>query len=216
MPTLNSKKFRIGASHTVGLYILPGEPITTIQKQIDKLIKLDIAPCAEIIKAVKSRKIDLGFIEHEVDDVALSCQEWIEDELVICSKKQLPSPIIKEDISSYKLLCGELESMDRTLIDTFFREQDVHRDDFHSMVELNNPTAIIQNIKWSNINDPVTSIAFVSKVAIEHELKHNNLYFALVNNMPLFKKFHIIYRKDSEHIEDIKTIYKALLTKNKN
>jgi len=216
MPTLNSEKFRIGASHTIGSYILPGEFISTIQQQIDKLIKLDIAPCNQIIKAVKSRKIDLGFVEYKVDDTALSCQEWINDELVIFSRKQLPSPITKEDISGYKLLCGEVESIDRTLIDTFFREQDLHRDDFHSMIELDNPTAIIQNIKWSNFNDSVTSIAFVSKVAIEYELKHKNLYFSLINNIPLFKKFHIIYRNDSIYSKDIKRICDALLIKNKD
>ncbi len=211
MPVPNSSKFRIGASHIIGSYILPGEFIGTIQKQIDKLIKLDIAPCTEIIKAVKSRKIDLAFIEYEVADVALSCQEWVSDELVVCSKKQLPSPITKKDISKYKLLCGEVESVDRTLIDTFFRDLDIHRDDFDSMTELDNPTTIIQNIKWSNIDDPITSIAFVSKVAIEYELKHNDLYDSLIYNMPLFKKFHIVYRKDSAHSEDIKNICEALV-----
>lgn len=216
MPTCTNEKFRIATSHTIGSYILPGEFINTIQKQIDKLIKLDIAPCNEIIKAVKSRKIDLGFIEYEVDDAALSCQEWIDDELVIFSSRELPSPITKEDIGSYKLLCGEVESIDRTLIDTYFREQNMHRDDFHSMIELDNPTAILQNIKWSNINDSVASIAFISKVAIEYELKHKKFYSSLINNMPLYKKFYIIYRNDSIYSQDIKKICDALLTKSQD
>lgn len=213
MSTPEDSTFKIGASHIIGSYILPGEHITTIHKHINKRIKLDIAPCTEILKAVKSRKVDFGFVEYPIEDVALSCHEWMEEEMVICARTQLPSPLRKEDLNTCKLICANIESVDRTLVDTFFREQDIHRDDFESLVELDNPTAIIQNIKWSKPHEAVTSVAIVSKLAIEYELKYSDLYSTFINNMRMFKKLHIIYRKDSKHIEIIKSICETLLSK---
>lgn len=211
MAAIKNDKFRVGASHTIGSYILPGKFISTISSHVDALLKLDIAPCREIVKAVKSRKVDFGLIEIEVEDDTLVSQDWIEDELVVFSQKELPSVLLKENLKSYKLVCGEIESADRTFIDTFLRKQDIRHYDFDSLVVLDNPTAVIQNIKWSDPNDPLTSIAIISKVAIEYELKYNHLYHASFYNVPMVKKLYFVYREDSAYREEIKVICKALL-----
>ncbi|CAA6810304.1 MAG: Transcriptional regulator, LysR family [uncultured Sulfurovum sp.] len=206
-------KFRIGASHTIATYVLPGELISTIQSQTESFIKLDVAPCQEIIKAVKARKIDIGFVEFETTDDALTCTEWMDEELVLCSKKQLPMPLTKKDLANYTLLCGGFESADRNVLDTFLREQELHRDDFESLLELDNPTAIIQNIKWSNPHAHIPSMALVSKRAIEYELKYNILHISSINYAPILKNFYIVYRNDSQQSETIHTICTTLLEK---
>ena len=211
MPTRAEEKFRLGASHTIGSYILPGEIIDTIHQQADRKIKLTVAPCGEIVKAIKEKRLDLGFIEFPVFDDSLVYREWMDDELVVCSKKKLPDSLGKDDLSRCRLVSSERGSLSRAFIEDFLEEQGLFYYDFDSISEIDNPTAIIQSIKWSKPNAPVTAVAIVSKIAIEYELKYNHLYESSINNTPIVRKFYLLYREDSEYIDRIKNICEALL-----
>ena len=204
-------KFRLGASHTIGSYILPGEIIDTIHQKADRKIKLTVAPSNEIVKAIKENKLDLGFIESPVFDDSLVYREWMDDELVICSKKKLPNSLNKDDLNRHRLVSSERGSFSRAFIENFLEEQGLFYSDFDSVSEVDNPTAIIQSIKWSRPNAPITAVAVVSKIAIEYELKYNHLYESSINNTPIIRKLHILYREDSEYIDVIKDICEELL-----
>jgi len=203
-------KFRLGASHTIGSYILPGETINTIHQKADRKIKLTVAPCNEIVKAIKEEKLDLGFIEFPIFDDSLVYKEWMNDELVICSKKKLPPLLAKDDLSKCRLVSRERGSYSRAFIEDFLGEQGLFYDDFSSISEVDNPTAIIQSIKWSKPTAPITAVAIVSKMAIEYELTYDYLYESSINNTPILRKLYILYRADSEYIDIIKDIFEAL------
>jgi DNA-binding transcriptional LysR family regulator len=205
------KKFRLGASYTIGAYILPGEPIDTIQQHVEGKIKLTVAPCDKIVKALKEKKLDLGFIESPILDPELSYKEWMDDELVLCSKKELSSSLYKDDLKSCRLVCREKSSTSWEFIQTFFKEQGLSYDDFHAISEVDNPTAIIQSIKWSRPLAPITSVAIVSKVTIEYELKYNDLYSSTLNDTDIVRKFYIVYNEESEYAENIKKICQELM-----
>ena len=208
------EKFRLGASHTIGSYILPGEIIDTIHQKADHKIKLTVAPCSEIVKAIKENRLDLGFIESPVFDDSLVYREWMDDELVICSKKKLPNSLGKDDLNRCRLVSSERGSFSRTFIEDFLEEQGLFYNDFDSISEVNNPTAIIQSIKWSKPNAPITAVAVVSKISIEYELTYNHLYESSINNTPIARKLYILYREDSEYIDMIKDICEALKSLN--
>jgi len=211
MSTQAEEKFRLGASHTIGSYILPGEIIDTIHQQADRKIILTVAPCDEIVKAIKEKRLDLGFIEFPVFDDSLVYREWMDDEMVVCSKKELPDSLGKDDLNRCRLVSSERGSLSRAFVEDFLEEQGLFYDDFDSVSEIDNPTAIIQSIKWSKPNAPVTAVAIVSKIAIEYELKYNHLYESSINNTPIVRKFYLLYREDSEYIDSIKNICEALL-----
>ncbi len=214
MSTQTEDKFRLGASYTIGSYILPGEIIDTIQQKADRKIKLMVAPCREIVKAIKEKKLDLGFIEFPVFDNSLVYREWMDDELVICSKKKLPNSLGKDDLNRCRLVSRERGSFSRAFIEDFLEEQGLFYKNFDSISEVDNPTAIIQSIKWSNPNAPITAVAIVSKIAIEYELKYDHLYKSSINNTPIVRKLYILYREDSEYIDMIKDICEALKSLN--
>ena len=214
MSTQTEDKFRLGASHTIGSYILPGEIIDTIHQKAEREIKLTVAPSAEIVKAIKEKRLDLGFIESPVFDKSLIYREWMDDELVICSKKKLPNSLAKDDLNRCRLVSSERGSFTRAFIEDFLEEQGLFYDDFDSTSEVDNPTAIIQSIKWSKPSAPITAVAFVSKIAIEYELKYDHLYESSINNTPIARKLYILYREDSEYIDRIKNIYEALQSLN--
>ena len=211
MSTQTKDKFRLGASHTIGSYILPGEIIDTIHQKVDRKIKLTVAPCKEIVKAIKEKRLDLGFIEFPVIDNSLVYREWMDDELVICSKKELPYSLNKDDLNKCRLVSRERGSFSRAFIENFFEEQGLIYNDFNAISEVDNPTAIIQSIKWSKASAPITAVAVVSKIAIEYELKYDHLYKSSINNVPIVRKLYILYREDSEYIDVIKDICEELL-----
>lgn len=210
MSTQTEDKFRLGASHTIGSYILPGEIVDTIHQKADRKIKLTVAPCNEIAKAIKEKRLDLGFIESPVFDDSLVYREWMDDELVICSKKKLPNSLGKDDLNRCRLVSSERGSFSRAFIEDFLEAQGLFYYDFDSISEVDNPIAIIQSIKWSKPNAPITAVAIVSKIAIEYELKYNHLYESSINNIPIVRKFYILYREDSEYIDMIKDICEEL------
>jgi DNA-binding transcriptional LysR family regulator len=207
----DKREFRLGASHTIGSYILPGEAIDTIQKHVEGKIKLTVAPCNEIVKAIKEKKLDMGFIESPILDDELTYHEWMEDELIVCSKKELPYSLSRANLKSCRLICREKESLSRKFIQSFLETQGLSYDDFYAISEVDNPTAIIQSIKWSRPSAPITSVAIVSKIAIEYELKYHDLYGSTINNLPIVRKFYILYREESDHIVVIKNICKELI-----
>lgn len=204
-------KFNIGASHTIGSHLLPGSAIDTVHTVVKQKIKLTLAPCDEIIKALKEEKLDLGFIESPIFDDELTHVPWIEDEWVLCSKKEFGKTLSQKDLNHCRIVCNEKGSTDRMFIESFLEEQALCLDDFHAISEVNNPTAIIQSIKWSKPHAPVTAVAFVSRMAIEYELKYNDLYASSINDQTIGKQFYIVYRKDSKHTEAINKMIEELL-----
>ena len=211
MSTPIEDEFRIGASPTVGMYVLPGEVIDSIHNKVNCKIKLIIAPSNEIIKALKEKKLDLGFIEFPIFDNALVYREWMEDEMVLCSKKKLKKSLKREDLASCRIVCRETNSLNRIFIENFFQTQGMSHNDFNAISEVDDTTAIIQSIKWSKPHNPITAVAMVSKISIEYELKYNDLYSSNINNIPLTRNFYILYEEGLKNHNVIQKICDELL-----
>jgi len=205
------EKFRLGASQIIGSFVLPGEIVDTIYQKVNRGIKLIVAPCTEIVKAVREDKLDLGFIEFPIFDNSLVYREWIEDKMIVCSKRELPSSLNRDDLNRCRIVCRERDSFIREFIEDFLQAQELSIYDFDSISEVDNATSIIQSIKWSKPHAPITAVAIVSHLAIEHELKYNDLYESCINNTPIIRKFYILYRKESKYIDIIENICRELL-----
>lgn len=196
MTAIEKNRFNIGASHTIGSYVLPGEIINNIHKEVGKKIKLSLTSCDEIVEDVKSGKLDIGFIEFPLFDDDLIVQEWIEDELVVCSTKKLPAPLTQEELQHFRLISREKNSLDYNYIQTFLEAQNLSYDNFYAITEVDKPAAIIQSVMWSRPKPPLSTVAIVSKISIEYELKYQKLFTSRINNKSIKRKFYIVYHKD--------------------
>jgi DNA-binding transcriptional LysR family regulator len=200
------KTFRLGTSPTIGTLILPGEPLIKIGKRLNAMIKLTIEPCDKIVAGVKNKTYELGLIESPIFDDNLTYKEWMEDELVVCSLKPLPKNLDKEALSHCKLLCRRSDSPTREFIDHFLHQENLSYETFYSLSEIDNASAAIQGIKWSKPDTQHPTIAIVSQLAIEDELKKTSLYQSRIKNKPMKRKFYLIYDKnttDNTYVEDI-------------
>jgi len=207
------EKFRLGTSATIGTLILPGEPLIRISKRLDRTVQLTIDTCDRIIEGVKCKELDLGLIESPIFDDALIYKEWMEDELIVCSKMPLENSLDKEKLSQCKLLCRNENSPTRMFIDDFFKTQDLSYDTFYSLVEIDNASAAIQNLKWCKPDSKHPTVAIVSQLAVEDELRKNLLHRARIGGKPMMRKFYLIYDRNenemSAYVEDIITYLKS-------
>ena len=194
--------FHLAASYTIGSYILPGELIDDINHILHRRLKLTIIPCDEIIEGVKKGTFDLGLIESPLFDDALVYKEWIKDEMVICSQKPLPNSLEKKELSTCKLICRKEGSLTRNFITNFLAELDLSYKSFNSLSEVDNATAMIQSIKWTKPNQENPTIAIVSELAIEDELKYNKLYKSRIYSKPMIRRFHLIYNQKNILLDD--------------
>jgi len=200
------KVFRLGTSPTIGTLILPGEPLTNIGERLNATIKLTIEPCDRIVAGVKKKIYELGLIESPVFDDDLVYKEWMEDELVVCSLKQLPENLEEEELSHYTLLCRSSQSPTRMFINDFLDKMDLSYETFYSLSEIDNASAAIQGIKWSKPNSEHPTVAIVSQLAIEDELKKESLHQSRIKNKPMIRKFYLIYDKSEgtpSYVKDI-------------
>jgi DNA-binding transcriptional LysR family regulator len=201
-----NETFKLGTSPTIGTLILPGEPLIKIGERLDATIKLTIEPCDKIVAGVKNKTYDLGLIESPIFDEGLVYKEWMEDEMVVCSLKPLPKSLNEEMLSHCKLLCRNTHSPTRMFINNFFDKVGLSYETFYSLSEIDNASAAIQGIKWSKPNSEHPTVAIVSQLAIEDELKKELLHQSRIMNKPMIRKFYLIYDKSEgtpSYVEDI-------------
>ena len=205
-----NKVFKLGASYTIGSHILPGEPIINIAKILESKIKLTIGACDKIIEGVKSKEFDIGLIESPIFDDDLIYNKWMEDDLVICSKLPMGSSLGEEELSTCQLLCRNVNSPTRMFISDSLHKLGLSYQTFYSLTEIDNATAAIQGIKWSKPNKKNPTVAIVSQLAIENELKKEELFQSQIYETPMRRNFYLILHKDNRDNISVDGIIKYL------
>jgi DNA-binding transcriptional LysR family regulator len=191
--------FKLGASYTIGTYIIPGECLNEMSDVISNDVNLSIALSGEIVTKIKDRKLDLGLIESPVFDSDLIYREWLEDELVVVSNVPIPKILNTEDLYSFRWICREESSHTRKVISEVFSELGVTCSSFNVISEVSNTTAVLQNLKKSkkDTNSPVVTI--ISKHAVADEVSKNELFEARLRGYTMNRSFYIVYSKENKH-----------------
>jgi len=205
----NTKSFRLGTTYTIGSYILPGQLNQNINSANGATVKVTISNCIDVINRLNSKEIDLGIIETPTFHKDIIAQEWIDDEMVICSNIELEPFIEKNDFYKYRLICQNESSPINKLIHRFFKKIGISHRDFHAISTIDNTTASIQSVRWSRPNIEHPTITIVSSLAIEDEVKYKKLFMSRIKNYPLMRKFYIVYHKDVD-IKSIENIIQEL------
>ena len=191
--------FRLGASYTIGTYVIPGECLNEMSEAINNDVNLSIDNSDNIIQKLKDRKLDVGLIESPVMDSDLIYREWVEDELVVCSNVPIPKALKTEELYNYRWICREESSHTRKIVTEVFEELGVSCKSFDVISEVSNTTAVLQTIKRSkkDTNKPVVTI--ISKHAIADEVAKGELFESRLRGYTMKRKFFIVYTKENKH-----------------
>jgi len=202
--------FIIGASFTIGNYVLP-EVLNNIKEAIqnDVFIKVDVSE--KIVDEVLDKKCDIGLIESPVFKEGLIYREWMEDELVLFSNTPLPRYVKKEDLYKFNWICREEGSHTRKMIAELFESMGVECKNFNVISEVSSTTAVVQTILRSPINKNNPTVSIISRYAIANEVENGKLYEAKIKGHKLKRKFYICYIKEKKHDAFIEKVVEYLL-----
>ena len=191
--------FKLGASPTIGAYIIPGQCLNTIGEAINNDINLDIDLSDNIVEKLKDRKLDVGLIESPVIDNDLIYREWLEDELIIVSNVPIPKILKTEELYDFAWICRNEGSHTRKVITEVFDELGVSCKSFNVLSEVSNTTTVLQTLKKSERNPDKPVVSILSKFAVMDEITNGELFEARLRGFTMTRKFFIVYSKENKH-----------------
>lgn len=187
----NRGKITIGASITIGIYIMPYVIKKFKEETPDIEISLIIDSQSNIEDLISHNKIDIAFIESPTTHCEIISKEICKDELVFISginhewkyKKHLE----KEDFSGETFVFREDGSGTRESFEAFLKSKNIEYKDY---LELSHIEAIINYIK---LNMGVSCVPYISVVEKE-KLGHINI--SRLKDCKIERSLYIIIHKD--------------------
>ena len=191
--------FRLGASFTIGSYVIPGKCLNSISEGIGNDVTLNIDVSEKIVQGLKEHKFDIGLIESPIFDDDLIYREWFDDELVIFSNASLPKTVNTEELYDFKWICREVGSHTRKLISEVFEDLGVSCKSFDVLSEVSNTTAALQSVKRARRDDGTPTVSVISKHAIAEEVARGELFESRIYGYTMKRKFYIVYSKENRN-----------------
>ena len=191
--------FRLGASYTIGTYIIPGQCLNSMGSAINNDVSLDIDHSSAIVAKLKDRKLDVGLIESPVMDNDLIYREWVEDELMIVSNVPISKTLKTEELYDFNWICRNEGSYTRRVVTDVFEDLGVSCKNFNVLSEVSNTTTILQTLKKSERNPDKPVVSILSRHAVADEVASGELFEARLRGYTMTRKFYIVYSKANKH-----------------
>ena len=190
----------IGASTTIGEYILPYVVGSFKQDYPDVNVTIQIMNTKEISSAVESKTFDLGIIEGplEQSDV-IEAHNFLEDELVLAIPSDHPfakkESITLEELKELPYITREPGSGSRLIFEQALIDADFDIEDLNIVMELGSTTSIKSAIMGG------LGVSIISKWAVQDLVKPGKVAALNVQGLTLKRSFHIILNQEKFHSE---------------
>jgi len=176
----------ISASKTIGSYLLPALIFEYLQKNPLVKIEKEIQNSKTIVENIKNGKIDIGFIENEIDDKDLITVKIKEDELIVVSSYKYKESFIDE-LKNEKWLLREKGSGTREIFLNYIK--DICK--INIFMEYNE----FDEAKLLLSKYPKT-LTCVSKEVVKEELNLKTLHHIKIKNLSFKRNMYLIYHKN--------------------
>ncbi|MGE7695470.1 LysR family transcriptional regulator [Lysinibacillus sp. NPDC094177] len=198
----------IGASFTIGEYILP-PIIASLQQQFPQLeLQIIIGNTKEIIQYTKLLQVDIGLIEGQAHDNELIIKPFMQDELFIVSANDHPlakeSTITVADLQQQNWVAREEGSGTRYYLDHLFRANGLQ---VRSLLTISSN----QGVKESVIQG--LGLSLLSASVIERELKNNDIKILPHEEQYFIRTFSYLYSTTMKNKRNVDILIEALLKK---
>jgi DNA-binding transcriptional LysR family regulator len=181
----------LGASTTIGSYILPALLQSFRERYPNIEISLETGNSAAIEKLILAGAIDLGFIGMPAQDPKLHVEPHLADELVLAVPPDHPFKEKKEispaDFAGETLIWREKGSATRAATEAYLS---AHQIKTNGVIEIGNNEAIKRLVAAG------MGVAFISQYALTLEVKANLLKIAGGDKMKITRYFYLIFAKD--------------------
>lgn len=205
--------FKLGASHIIGTYVIPGNCLNGMSQSIDNDVNISIDTSHVIVQKLKDGLIDIGLIESRIEDNDLIYREWLEDEFILVSNVPIPEIVHTEDLYNYSWVLREDTSHTRRVVSDVFDSLGVSCDDFNMISEVGNTTVILQTLKKSTRNKDKPIVSVISKYAITDEVIKGELFQARFSGHTMTRKFYVVSSKQNKHNAYVNSAIDYILTR---
>ena len=182
---------QIGASLTIGNYVLPAVCADFMRDHPGVTVRLAILPSVQVIEQVESMIFDAGFVESPLLREKLTTLRWMEDELVIFCAAAHPLAAKKrvrlEEIAQEQWCMQPTYTDNRGILTRTILN---HVDYIRIAFEASSVEAVKQAVKAG------IGIGCQSRLCIQDELKDGSLKELPVADLVLKRPFNIITHKD--------------------
>lgn len=191
-----NKIYYVGASMTIGGYILPCilAEYKSCYKNIG--ILLQVNNTEEIIEKLLNRKIDLALIEGNFDKDKFKYTKYKEDELVLAVSTlhafSKYKSITIDEVLKGKLILREKGSGTREVFENKLLEIGYDLKDFKPYMELGSITAI-KSLVEANLGYSV-----ISKETVKKEVESGKIKIVSIKGLKIFREFNFVYLGDSD------------------
>lgn len=188
---LNRGKITIGASTTIGIYILP-RLIRKFSKKYKNIeISIIIENTSHLEELLLENKIDFAFVEGNINSSELKTQKIWEDELVLISGEdhnfKNKSTVSASELINEKLIMRECGSGTRTIAEDFFKAKEIP---YKIYLELGNTEAIKRTVE-ANLG-----IGCVSLMSVYDEVSRETLNITRFEEGKIFRDLLLVIHKD--------------------
>lgn len=183
----------VGASQTIGTYLLPRVLALFAQNypQID--LKVQVNSTRVIAKNIINREIDLAVVGGEIpDDLKknLTVEDFVEDEFSLIIPKSHPfatrKTITKEDLYHLNFITLNSNSTIRKFIDNILIQNEIETKQLKIIMQLNSIEGIKTAVSLG------LGAAFVSSSAIEKEIELKTIEILKIENIRITRTLSII------------------------
>ncbi|PLT27928.1 LysR family transcriptional regulator [Peribacillus deserti] len=204
---LNSVKgeLKIGASFTIGEYILPALLFELQQDYPELELQVIIGNTEEIVHSVRSYEVDVGLIEGQTNDKELSVQAFMQDELFIVSSNTHRlagrGKVEIADLQNQAWITREVGSGTREYLNHVIRSNGLK---VKSMLTISSN----QGIKEAVIHG--MGLSLLSRSVIQRDVEHHNLSIISLKNQAFTRTLSCIYSPIMQDKKNVKTFIQAL------
>lgn len=185
-----SGKLRIGASQTVGDYIMPSLIYAFMQKYPDAKCELVVGNTKEVVSLIEAGDLDVGFVEGFVNDPKIEIKPWMEDELVVVAsdKSQFLKDEYKlDELASKKWILREKGSGTRAVFEEGLGD---------NFSKLNIFLTLGHNEAIKKIVEQTDSVTCLSRLAVQRELNEKRLFEIKIKNHAFKRKLPRLLHKE--------------------
>jgi DNA-binding transcriptional LysR family regulator len=202
----------VGASQTIGTYLLPRVLALFAQRYPQINLKVQVNSTRLIAKHIVNREIDIAIVGGDIPqelNKSLLIESFVEDEFSLIiprahpfAKKQL---ITKEDLYHLKFITLNSNSTIRKFIDHILTQNHIQTKQLKIIMQLNSIEGIKTAVSLG------LGAAFVSSSAIEKEIQLKTIQILKIENIKINRTLSIISNPDCYRSRAFNFFYQELL-----
>ncbi len=184
-------ELRVGASQTIGQYLLPNLLAGFLKRHGNVALSGVSGNTDQVLQELADHKIDLALIEGPSSRGDVKSEPFMEDHMVLVvppDHEWADSEVDLEMLSEVPLIRRELGSGSRRVVEKALSEAGLRVQKLHTALTLDSTEGMLSAVEAG------LGVAFVSRWAVRNQLSLGTLKLARVKGVRLSRVFSVAYR----------------------